>query len=64
MSNVKELLKEKLTAESYDRLMAVDNTKIHEFIADAIELSAKLLRRSPLSAQVPKIAATTAFAVG
>ncbi len=39
MSNVKELLKEKLTAESYDRLMAVDNAKIHEFIADAIELT-------------------------
>ncbi len=39
MSNVKELLKEKLTAESYERLMAVDNTKIHAFVADAIELT-------------------------
>jgi len=39
MSNVKELLKEKLTAESYSRLMAVDNVKIHAFIADAIELT-------------------------
>ena len=39
MSNAKELLKEKLTAENYDRLMAVDNPKMHQFIADAIELT-------------------------
>ena len=39
MSNVKELLKEKLTTENYDRLMALDNPKMHEFIADAIELT-------------------------
>ena len=39
MSNVNELLKEKLTAESFDKLMAVDNTKIHEFVANAIELT-------------------------
>jgi phosphoenolpyruvate carboxykinase (GTP) len=39
MSDLKELLKEKLSAEGYDRLMAVDNVKIHEFIADAIELT-------------------------
>lgn len=39
MSNVKELLKKKLTAESYTRLMAVDNAKIHEFVADAIGLT-------------------------
>jgi phosphoenolpyruvate carboxykinase (GTP) len=39
MSNVKELLKAKLTAESYSRLIAVDNLKIHEFVADAIELT-------------------------
>jgi len=39
MSNVKEVLKEKLTDESYSRLMAVDNAKIHEFVADAIELT-------------------------
>ena len=39
MSNVNETLKEKLTAESRDRLMAVDNTKIHKFVADAIELT-------------------------
>ncbi|UCE47466.1 MAG: hypothetical protein JSW47_17945, partial [Phycisphaerales bacterium] len=39
MSDVNEILKERLTAESYDRLMAVDNTKIHAFVADAIELT-------------------------
>ena len=39
MSNVKELLKEKLTTEGYSRLMAVDNVKIHAFVADAIELT-------------------------
>jgi phosphoenolpyruvate carboxykinase (GTP) len=39
MTNVNELLKEKLTTENYDRLMAVDNTRIHEFVADAIELT-------------------------
>jgi phosphoenolpyruvate carboxykinase (GTP) len=39
MSNADKLLKEKLTAESYGRLMAVDNTRIHEFVADAIELT-------------------------
>ena len=39
MSNVNETLRERLTAEGYDRLMAVDNTRIHEFVADAIELT-------------------------
>jgi phosphoenolpyruvate carboxykinase (GTP) len=39
MSDVKEVLKEKLTAESYSRLMVVDSAKIHAFIADAIELT-------------------------
>jgi phosphoenolpyruvate carboxykinase (GTP) len=39
MNSVSELLKEKLTAEHHDRLMAVDNVKIHEFVADAIELT-------------------------
>ncbi len=39
MQNSKELLKEKLTAEHYDRLMALDNPKMHDFIADAIELT-------------------------
>jgi phosphoenolpyruvate carboxykinase (GTP) len=39
MRNVKKILKEKLTAENYSRLMSVDNLKIHDFVADAIELT-------------------------
>jgi phosphoenolpyruvate carboxykinase (GTP) len=39
MKNMTEFLKEKLTAENYDRLMAVNNVKIHEFVADAVELT-------------------------
>jgi phosphoenolpyruvate carboxykinase (GTP) len=34
-----DLLKTKLTAKNYDKLMAVDNVKIHEFVADSIELT-------------------------
>jgi phosphoenolpyruvate carboxykinase (GTP) len=40
MSDVKELLKSKLTPENYSRLTAVDNAKVLEFVADAIELTA------------------------
>jgi len=39
MKNTTELLKTKLTAKNYDKLMAVDNLKIHEFVADSIELT-------------------------
>ena len=39
MNNVNELLKEKMSAEQYKRLMAVDNVTIHEFVADATELT-------------------------
>jgi len=39
MDNVNELLKEKLTNENYNRLIALDNPKMHEFVADAIELT-------------------------
>lgn len=39
MHNVKELLKDKLKAEHCDRLMALDNPKLREFVADAIELT-------------------------
>lgn len=39
MSNIKEVLKEKLTDESYRRLMVLDNPKMHDFVADAIELT-------------------------
>jgi phosphoenolpyruvate carboxykinase (GTP) len=38
MPDTKKLLKEKLTTENYDRLIALDNPKMHEFVADAIEL--------------------------
>ncbi len=38
MDNVNELLKEKLTTENYNKLIALDNPKMHDFIADAIEL--------------------------
>ncbi len=39
MNNVNELLKEKLTTENYNRLTALDNPKMHDFVADAIELA-------------------------
>ncbi|MHC4124928.1 MAG: phosphoenolpyruvate carboxykinase (GTP) [Planctomycetota bacterium] len=39
MSNVKELLKEKLTAANYEKLVGLDNEKLHRFVADAIELT-------------------------
>ncbi len=39
MRNMSELLKEKLTEEHYSRLTALDNSKMHKFIADAIELT-------------------------
>ncbi len=39
MNNVNELLKEKLTTENYNKLIALDNSKMHDFITDAIELA-------------------------
>jgi len=39
MHNVNELLKEKLTTENYNKLVALDNPKMHAFVADAIELT-------------------------
>jgi len=39
MGDTNELLREKLTKKNYDRLMALDNPKLHQFIADAIELA-------------------------
>lgn len=39
MSATRTLLKERLTAENYAKLAALDNAKMHEFIADAIELT-------------------------
>jgi phosphoenolpyruvate carboxykinase (GTP) len=38
MENAKELLKQKLTAENYDKIIALKNAKMHAFVADAIEL--------------------------
>lgn len=38
MVSVNELLKKKLTTENYNRLIALDNPKIHEFVADSIKL--------------------------
>ncbi len=39
MDNIKELLKNKLTEENYNRLMALGNQQMHEFVADAITLA-------------------------
>jgi len=39
MERVTEILKQKLTTEDYNRLMALDNAKLHAFVADAIELT-------------------------
>jgi len=36
MDNVKEFLKQKLTAENYDKLMALKNLKTHAFVADEL----------------------------
>ena len=33
-----ELLKQRLTPEHYNRLAALENPRMHEFVADAIEL--------------------------
>jgi len=38
MSNL-DLLKEKLTSEHYDKLMAMENPKLHQFVADALALT-------------------------
>jgi phosphoenolpyruvate carboxykinase (GTP) len=39
MENVREFLKDRLTPENYSRLIVLDNVKIHEFVADAVELT-------------------------
>ena len=38
MPKVKKLLKEKLTTHNYNKLIALENPKMHEFVADAIGL--------------------------
>jgi len=39
VNNVGQVLKEKLSPDHFDRLMAADNPKMHAFVADAIELT-------------------------
>jgi len=39
MPDVDGLLKEKLTADNYDKLSALDNTELYKFVAQAIELT-------------------------
>jgi phosphoenolpyruvate carboxykinase (GTP) len=39
MGDINELLREKLTKENCERLMDLNNPKLHQFIADAIELA-------------------------
>ncbi|MHC4147970.1 MAG: phosphoenolpyruvate carboxykinase domain-containing protein, partial [Planctomycetota bacterium] len=38
MPDANELLKQRLTPEHYNRLAALENSRMHEFVADAIEL--------------------------
>ncbi len=38
VNDATELLKEKLSAENYEKLAALANPKLHQFVADAIEL--------------------------
>ncbi|MHC4693371.1 MAG: phosphoenolpyruvate carboxykinase (ATP), partial [Planctomycetota bacterium] len=40
MDNANELLKQKLTPENYEKFSALDSSKVHAFVADAIELCA------------------------
>lgn len=39
VNNTEKLLREKLSAEHYERLIALKNPKMHSFVADAIELT-------------------------
>ncbi|MHC4636424.1 MAG: phosphoenolpyruvate carboxykinase (GTP) [Planctomycetota bacterium] len=39
MSSVNELLKEKLSQQNFEKLTALQNPKMHEFVADAIKLT-------------------------
>ncbi len=38
MDNAKEILRDKLSPQHYERLIALDNPKMHAFVADAVEL--------------------------
>ncbi len=39
MANAKDILKEKMSQQNYDKLVALDNKKLFDFVADAIELT-------------------------
>jgi len=39
MFDMKRLLKDRLTTDNYNKLIALNNPKMHEFVADAIELT-------------------------
>ena len=39
-----KLLRRRLAEEDYQRLMALENPKLHRFVADAIELSRRTIR--------------------
>jgi len=39
MTDSKKLLQEKLTVENYEKLMALNNPRLHRFVADSIELT-------------------------
>src|SRR5512140_1770796 len=39
MENASQLLKERLSGEHFDRLMALNNAKLHAFVAEAIKLT-------------------------
>jgi len=39
MANAKDILKEKMSQQNYDKLVALDNEKLFDFVADAIELT-------------------------
>jgi len=39
LKSTEQILKERLTANNFARLMAIDNSKMHAFVADAVELA-------------------------
>jgi len=39
VENIKQFLQDRLEAEHFDKLMALDNAKMHTFVADAIKLT-------------------------
>ena len=39
MADIQKILKERLSQQQHEKLMAVDNPSVHAFVADAIELT-------------------------